>query len=848
MANMGGDVPKRQALGVGLEALRRASTAACFAIAISVGVANGQAPGPASQQPAPSAAAIEFHIAVVDENGAAVASAQITLTPAAGTPIQSETDYAGRKEFSAVTPGVYTLRVAKEGFFAVTQTGIQVGEVASADITLHHTREFPEQVNVVYSPPAIDPAKTQSSENFTSEEIINLPFPIDRDIRYTLPFLPGVLQDATGQLHVNGSSTRMVFDQIDGFNVSDPSSGLFPTRVSVDSLRSVDVAGSRYSTEYGKGSGGVISLRTATGDDHWRLTGTDFIPGLTGKRGLTVNNWTPRLMTSGPIRKGKAWFMDALDGELDQSIYTELPVGADRNSVWRGSDLAKFQMNLAQNNNLTLSLLLNSQFSPRNGLDPQDPVSTTQRYTANTYIFNARDQHLFQSGLLLEAGIALSAYDSNLIPMGSQMYVMTPNGSTGNYYFSNRGRGGRTEVIGNLFVPPLHGGGKHEIKMGVDIDRVSDFQNIDRHSFEVVRSDGTLSRSVSFVNAPPFTRNNMETSGYAQDRWTPTSRILIEPGIRFDTDEIVRGVAPSPRIASTLMLNKAGSSKLSAGIGTYRDASNLSILTTSLGGTRTDLFYDATGTTLLQPPVVTTFSIGPQPLLFSDATNASLAFEQALPKTTYLRVELLDRRTRDIWTFVNPGASTLPDGPFSGDFILNNSRTDHYDSATVTVRHVFRQNHAIYAAYTRARALTNADFGYSLDSVFFSPQAGGPLPWDAPDRLLSWGYLPFVHKFDFGYTLDWRTGYPFSVQNDSAEVVGAPYSYRFPSYFSLDMSLERRLTLFHYQWAVRGGVTNVTRHGNYSSVNSNVDSTDFLSYQGAQGRSFILRIRLLGRK
>ena len=28
--------------------------------------------------------------------------------------------------------------------------------------------------------------------------------------------------------------------------------------------------------------------------------------------------------------------MDALEGEYDQTVYTELPVNADRSSVWRG--------------------------------------------------------------------------------------------------------------------------------------------------------------------------------------------------------------------------------------------------------------------------------------------------------------------------------------------------------------------------------------------------------------------------------------------------------------------------------------------------------------------------------
>ena len=178
-----------------------------------------------------------------------------------------------------------------------------------------------------------------------------------------------------------------MYDQIDGFNVSDPATGQFLTRVSVDALRSADVASSRYSTEFGKGSGGVISLRTGMGDDHWRLTGTDFIPGIQDRRGLNVNNWTPRGLASGPIRTGKAWFMDALEGEYDQTVYTELPAGADRYSVWRGSNLSKVQMNLAQNNNLTVSLLVNSLFSPHSGLDPLDPISTTQRYSTNAYMF-----------------------------------------------------------------------------------------------------------------------------------------------------------------------------------------------------------------------------------------------------------------------------------------------------------------------------------------------------------------------------------------------------------------------------------------------------------------------------
>lgn len=790
----------------------------------------------------------ELQATVLDENGVAVPSARLTLTPQAGPPVRGETDYAGRKRFADLVPGIYSLGVEKESFFAVTDQAIHVGEVASVDVTLNHVREFSEQVNVVYSPPAIDPAKTQASETLNSEEIIDLPFAVTRDIRYALPLLPGVLQDYTGQLHVDGASTRQIYDQIDGFNVSDPATGQFQTRVSVDAVRSAEVASSRYSTEYGKGSGGVISLRTGMGDDHWRVTATDFFPAVKNRKGIHPNTWTPRGLISGPLSKGKAWFLDAWEGEYDLNIFNELPTGADRNSVWRVSNLSKAQINLAQNNNLTASFLMNYFRSPHAGLDPFDPLSTTLNSTTDTFLFTVKDQHLFHNGMLLESGVAVSHFKKDSVPTGIQTYVVTPDGSGGNFYATNHGHAERTEVIANLFLPPVEAGGRHELKLGFDADRVADHQEFNRLPYLVKREDGTLSRSVDFTNAPPFTRYNVEGSFFAQDRWSVTNRWLLEPGVRLDGDEIIRNVAPSPRLASTVMVRRNGDIKISWGIGIYRDPSNLDILTRSLTGTRTDSFYDATGLNLIQPPVVSTFTVDQRRLRFPRVTNWSVAIDQKLPRATYLRLQFVEKRGRDIWTFLNPAASTSPTGPFAGEFILTNGRHDRYDAAELTLRHVFRQNYVVFASYTRSRAHSDAVFNYNLDNVLFSPQAGGPLAWDTPSRFLSWGWLPILHKFDLAYTLDWRAGFPFTLQNDTQQVVGPPGSRRFPVYIALDLGVERRFTLLGFQWALRGGVDDITNRANASFVDSNIDSPHYLTFSGIQGRAFTGRIRLLGRK
>jgi hypothetical protein len=49
-------------------------------------------------------------------------------------------------------------------------------------------------------------------------------------------------------------------------------------------------------------------------------------------------------------------------------------------------------------------------------------------------------------------------------------------------------------------------------------------------------------------------------------------------------------------------------------------------------------------------------------------------------------------------------------------------------------------------------------------------------------------------------------------------------------------------------WALRGGLNDITNRPNPAAVNNNVDSPDFLTYGGLQGRALLAGVRLLGRK
>ncbi|HEY6292590.1 MAG TPA: hypothetical protein VI455_13660 [Terriglobia bacterium] len=783
-------------------------------------------------------------ITVLDENGVAVQFAQAALLGSGGA-AKCETDYAGHCEIAGLKLGPYQLRVEKEGFFAVIKKDVEVGTTEAVEVTLNHQRELVEHVNVVYSPPIIDPEKTTLSNTLSSHDIIDLPSGVPRDIRYALPLLPGVLPDATAQVHVDGSDSPQTIYLLDGFTLNAPQSRDFLTRVSVDAVRSVTLQNSRYPAEYGGGTGGVLDLTTGMGDDHFRFTGTDFLPSVAFNQGLHIGSWVPRFMVTGPLHRGKAWFLLAPEGEYNQTIIRELPPGQDQVTSWRYGQLAKAQLNLTPTNIVTGTFLINGFGQNHAGLSQFNPVPATLDLRQSNDLLALKDQAFLPKGVLFEAGLAETDFYSNQEPLGNQTYVISPSVNSGNYFESAMGRSRRLEGLANLTVP-AQAAGRHEFKFGADLDRITDEASYVRNAFEIVRADGTLARQASFTGPSALTLDNFAVGAYAQDRWSPSNRLTLTPGLRLDWDEIVRDVLVSPRMAASYLLDRGGETRFVGGIGVYYDSTDLNLLSLPLAGERLDVFYDNTGKTPLGPPVITSFHDIPGTLQELRVLNWSAGVERKLPGSVYADLEFLEKSGHDGFAYYNQ--CTAIANCLNGTFTLRNSQQTHYHATRITVRKQFRGNHLVFASYTESKANANAVLSFSLDNPLFSPQLPGPLPWDSPHRLITWGFLPLVRGYDLAYAVDARSGYPFYLVNQNQQLVAPPGAGHFPAYFSLDLALEKRFHLFKFSWALRAGFNDITNRPNATSVDNNVDSPQFLTYGGIQGRVLTAQLRLLGRK
>ena len=515
---------------------------------------------------------------VVDENDAAVAGVRVELRAEERLLVVASSDTAGNFRATLPAAGDYTVRAERLGYFLFTSAN-QPFEDGPNQLTIrmNHLQEFADKVDVTYSPPAIDPQQTSERKELANTEIENIPYPAPQDYRNALPLLNGVVQDNTGRVHFNGGDTNQANYTLDGFNISDPVTGRLETRVNIDTIQSMDLENTRFSAENGRGSTGVLDLKTKMGDDRFRFGGTNFIPGVSADNGVYINKWTPRLEFSGPLAKGRAWFHNGFDAFYNVDTVSGLPRGQNRTSGLTTSNLTRFQFNITPGNILTASFLYNLGYTSRFGLSILNPVEATTDPRQQSFMSTIRDQHYF-GGALLDVGFADTRGLARNPAQGDVLYQITPLGNRGNYFSAADRHYYRQQVIANLFLPVLHWRGTHQLKFGVDVERESFHQTTIRHDYQVLRDDGSLARSVTFIGNPFQQRKNLEAAQYFQDHWSPREGIALEAGIRTEWNEIVRDLEVAPRVSVTWAPRRLADTKLTPGWGIYHDAISLATI------------------------------------------------------------------------------------------------------------------------------------------------------------------------------------------------------------------------------------------------------------------------------
>jgi hypothetical protein len=798
---------------------------------------------------------------VRDENGAPVAGARVIVRPAPATPgapappggpWQAQSDPEGAYSITLPASGDYLVDVQREGYYELKDRPLHVEGALEFTLMLTTVREVFQSVNVNEQPSPVDIEQTQNQERLTGTEVNDILYPNSHSLRQSLQLMPGVLEDPTGGLHINGSSENQVQYQLNGFNVTNPVSGGFQSTLAVEGIRSMDVLSGRYSPENGKGSAGVLAIRTENGTDTFHYTATDFIPGVNFQNGLALGNWYPRVGVSGPIVRGRAWFSDTADFEYTSSLVTGLPSGQNTSSGLLASNLLHTQFNVSPRNILYADFLVNINNQNRFGLGALDPVSTTQTVDTRQYFGSLKDQVYITSRSLIEFGYAHNEFTTSQTPQGQGLYIFSPEGRMGNYFVTSNTQTSRDQGIIHWYAPQFHLAGLHQIEAGGDGDSLYYTGDFRRTGYQLIGLSGQLLSQTSFIGPGLVLVHDTEMAAWVLDRWRVAKPLEIDAGLRGDWDQLVSATGWSPRLAFSWSPFHAGHTRVAGGYAVTHDAVFLDAFGRIQDQTALTTEY-ANGVPV-GPPVPTTFIPGSE-LKLPRATNWTLGVDHEFSTHFTASVKYLRRRTSDGFDFVNtldpnapPALLPLPNGTAAGIYQLANLRKDDYDSVQLAVHRTFSGQHELMASYTRSSAKSNAVLDMNIIEPLTVLPNFVPMPWDSPNRLLAWAYLPLPFKYwSVAILADARTGYPFSIVDQTGVINGGVNSYRYPFNFDLNLAIERMVTFHHYRFALRGGVDNLTGSQNPTAVNNVIGSPQYLQFLGDEGRHFVVRIRFFGR-
>ncbi len=166
---------------------------------------------------------------VVDETDAAIAGALVEVSTAEGVAVATaSSDLAGNFQLTLPAPGAYEVRARRLGFYLYQGHAQRFEKSGELTITLNHLQEFSEKVDVVYSPPAIDPAQPSDHRELDNAEILTVPYPAQEDYRNALPMMDGVVLDNAGPAPLQrraGKPDQLLAGRLQHFRPGDGAAG-----------------------------------------------------------------------------------------------------------------------------------------------------------------------------------------------------------------------------------------------------------------------------------------------------------------------------------------------------------------------------------------------------------------------------------------------------------------------------------------------------------------------------------------------------------------------------------------------------------------------------------------------
>src|SRR5215468_4113339 len=775
---------------------------------------------------------------VFDTNANPVPSARVRLEEPTEQKIwDAETTPDGTFRFDRLAFGTYRVTVQLQGYFE-TSSEVRLESSKTVEFTLAAAEKVQQEVDVVARPEPINVDAVAPQNVVTNEVIQSIPYTGRQNFLNAVALMPSVINDNNSQLHINGSRPEQVRYQMDGLYLSDTANGGLGSNIPIDAIESVDLNLANYSAEFGKASGGVVNVHSQFIGDKYRFNATDFIPGW-DFRVKSLSDFSPRLLVSGPVVQHKLWFMYSGTARYISSYLGDI-AAPDNRSVQTGVDqLVKFQWNLKESHVLTMEFLNNGDYLTNTGLSTARPQGTTTNLHQRGLTAGGADRHVVR-GFLFETTAQLTRRNNSDLAKGTQPLEIRPQIWSGDYFQDQRGQDKRVHASQTVAWDKETGGITHRLKAGGEFDWVDSSLELNRRPFTLFDDQGNVRQTVMFTGANSTDVRNQEYGAFVQDRIILNRKFQTEIGLRFDRERVAGRNNVSPRAAFSYLPFGTARSKLSGGVGLFYD--NIALVNLQLP----NLQRRSTTTYVNGVPTAAAAAsaVFDSPGLRNPANvQWNVQWEHEWAPRWVSRIEYIQKDGRNqIRLAAQPNAA----GGF--DMVFNNSGTSGYRAVEIGIDRPIRTNLHLLGAYTYSDAKERPSLSIDFPDPAVEALGRVPVDWNTRHRLVGWGYFPLPRQITMSFSVEARSGFPYTKVNDLNQVVGSYNGQKLPMFFSTNVGIEKEVPIpfaSGKRIAFRIGATNLFNRFNPRFIDANVDSPMFMTLSESSGRHFSARVRIL---
>ncbi len=768
-------------------------------------------------------------------------------------PLATLTDSAGHYEFTQLPAGTYTLRVDQQGFKPFAETvSLNANETSVVGIALTLDTVV-EKVEVKEHAANVSTENSSPASTINNAQLETLPL-AQQKFRNALPVVPGVIRTLDGKLSVRGASENQGMLQVDSAKTVDPVTGSFSIPVPIDAIQTVNVDKTPFSAENGGFSGGLTVIETTPPPSDWFYKVKDFNVSLRGKNGhfVGVSQATPRVSFGGPLGEGKVNFSEVFEYDVRRDPVRGLAWPKNEIKSQGFNSFTRVQAILSSQHviNADVNVFpMRTEFANITALVPQTASSDYDQKGVSAGI---SDLHSFRSGALLRIALRYTRFESNAHGQGPADMLVNPEGWDGNFFNSWTRAANQFEAYPTFQFAPKKSFGRHELKIGADVTHRSYGGNSLSHPIQLLRQDRTLAEEISFTSNGPLNASATDVEEFIQDRWMVNDHLSIDVGGRLTSETVGRAAAFGPRVGFAYSPRRDQKTVIRAGAGLFYDRVSLLEADFVHNPQRTLSFFDETGQLIGSGNGVGALPsrVRLEPDSSPRSFVSNIEVDRQLWGNAVVRVSYIYSQTRDLFV-VNPVQGVFGSAGLLGLFPTGQANY-HELEATLHFQPVHRADLNVSYIWSRARGDLNtvSNIFLPFEQPVIRPDVSGILPSDVPHRVVSWGVFHLPWSLTVSPVVDVHTGFPYSNVDVLQDYAGVPNGPRFPTFFSLDAQAYRDFHL-HLPFMERGSrhkvrvglySINLTNHGNFREVYSNVTSPFFGQFTGFQRRvnGFIL--------